>query len=336
MLSAVRPFARASLRLQALRPLSAAAAAAPKPPASAIKELREVSGGAPLMAVRAALLETYTEDGGFDMDAALKHLRLTEGNKIKAKTADRKMSEGLVCLTTSKPGSISAVALGCETDFAGKSQVFVNLLQNFAARVSASDTSVTKDNVLENDAGLKKMWDDAALSVRENMSVRDLVNVQAPASYFATYVHGKVGEHANPTDVEADVGKVGAYVEVKAAAGKELSNEELDTVGRALAMHVVAVKPRFLSMESVPASVLEEEREFILTAMADEEKTNPPKKPKPAEMKLKIAEGKLNKWAQGIVLLEQEHVANGGDNIAVKKVVAGAGVEVVSFGLMTV
>jgi hypothetical protein len=66
----------------------------PTVPAALIKELRNLSNSAPLLACRKALLATYTEDGGYDVEEAMKELRKTEGEKTKGKIEGRAMGEG--------------------------------------------------------------------------------------------------------------------------------------------------------------------------------------------------------------------------------------------------
>ena len=304
----------------------------PKPSTSDIKELRTQSGSAPLIAVRNALVETYTEASGFNIAAALKHLRLQEGNKIKTKTTGRAMKEGLVCLTSSSPTTLTALSISCETDFSGKSPLFVNMVQDFTAHTHTNDhaTPPTPENLLTNAPDLQTIMEEAALSLRENMTVSNVIKFNHEGSFFATYVHNKVTDHPpKSTAVSMDLGKVGSYVELTG----DNPPAELDAIGKQLAMHIVAAKPRYLSMDSVPPEVLAEERAFILTAMTEEEKNA--KKPKSDEIKAKIAEGKLNKWAKSIVLLEQEHMASP-DGGFVKKLLKQEGVECLSFGLINV
>jgi elongation factor Ts len=322
-----------SLALRHRPPLSllrSFSAAAPKPSAAEIKELRVLSGSAPLIACRNALADTYDPaTSSFSVTAALDHLRLKEGGKIKAKTADREMAEGLVCLTASRRGGMTAASVSCETDFAAKGSVFVSLLRDVtsAAATDASLSSSTAESLLSDSPALQARWDEASLSVRENMSVRSLSNLSSP-NFFSTYVHGKVADEAGDgRDLSA--GKLGSFVEL---AG-ELDDAEMDAVGRSLAMHVVAAKPLYLDFDSIPGDVLEKEKAFVLAKMEEEEKESG--KAKPDNIREKIAGGKLRKWAEGIVLLDQSHMADP-DGAQVKKVLKAAGVECKGFGLVQV
>ncbi|GMI09965.1 hypothetical protein TrVE_jg14187 [Triparma verrucosa] len=299
MLSQLRLSAKSGIRL-----LSTAS-----PPAALVKELRVLSGSAPLLACRNALSETSVE-GTFDVTLALKHLRSTQTSKTKSKTSGRVMSEGAITFTKSGFGGASGLALTCETDFAAKSETFVNfsidLLGNLKEKVEKADGFKnlelhTGNEIIDNNAHLKKIWDEALLGVRENMSVRGAFSVTGD-SYFCSYVHNKLGG-----DESSDVGKVGAVVELKGS----VDVEKLEEVGKKLAMHVVAVSPKYLSIDDIPEEVMEEEKSILAKQLEDDKK--------PADIKEKMMKGRLNKWASQICLLEQEHVADA-DGGAVKKV----------------
>ncbi len=94
-------------------------------------------------------------------------------------------------------------------------------------------------------------------------------------------------------------GKVGALVEVDCETDFVAKNEDFVNFAREIAVHVASAAPRWVSEEDVPNDERERER-AIFEAQADESK--------PPEVRQKIAEGRLRKWYQEVVLLSQAHV----------------------------
>jgi elongation factor Ts len=94
-------------------------------------------------------------------------------------------------------------------------------------------------------------------------------------------------------------GKVGALVEVDCETDFVAKNEDFLNFAREVAVHVASAAPRWVSEEDVPDDERERER-AIFEAQADESK--------PPEVRQKIAEGRLRKWYQEVVLLDQPHV----------------------------
>jgi len=94
-------------------------------------------------------------------------------------------------------------------------------------------------------------------------------------------------------------GKIGAIVEVDCETDFVARNDEFKEFAREIALHVAATAPRWVSEEDVPAD--ERDRELaIFEAQADDSK--------PPEVRKKIAEGRLRKWLEETVLLDQQHV----------------------------
>lgn len=94
-------------------------------------------------------------------------------------------------------------------------------------------------------------------------------------------------------------GKIGAIVEVDCETDFVARNDEFKEFARDVALHVAAAAPHWVSEEDVPAD--ERDRELaIFEAQADESK--------PPEVRKKIAEGRLRKWLDENVLLNQQHV----------------------------
>ena len=94
-------------------------------------------------------------------------------------------------------------------------------------------------------------------------------------------------------------GKVGALVEVDCETDFVAKNEEFVDFAREIAVHVASAGPRWVSEDDVPDDERERER-AIFEAQADESK--------PPEVRHKIAEGRLRKWLEEVVLLKQTHV----------------------------
>ena len=94
-------------------------------------------------------------------------------------------------------------------------------------------------------------------------------------------------------------GKVGALVEVDCETDFVAKNEEFVDFAREIAVHVASSAPRWVSEEDVPEDERDRER-AIFEAQADESK--------PPEVRQKIAAGRLRKWLEEVVLLNQTHV----------------------------
>jgi elongation factor Ts len=99
-------------------------------------------------------------------------------------------------------------------------------------------------------------------------------------------------------------GKVGVLVEVNCETDFVARTDEFQALVRDIAMHVAAAEPRFVSREEVPADVLDKERE-IARAQA---RNDPKNASKPDQVIDKIVEGRLNKFYEEAVLLDQPFV----------------------------
>jgi elongation factor Ts len=95
-------------------------------------------------------------------------------------------------------------------------------------------------------------------------------------------------------------GKVGVLVEVQCETDFVARTEPFQEFAREVAIHIAATAPLYVSVEEIPAEQLEAERRVF------EQKAK--QEGKPENVVEKIVEGQLKKWAEGVVLLEQEHV----------------------------
>ncbi|HEX9960369.1 MAG TPA: translation elongation factor Ts [Pyrinomonadaceae bacterium] len=99
-------------------------------------------------------------------------------------------------------------------------------------------------------------------------------------------------------------GKVGVLVEINCESDFVARGEEFQQLVKDVAMHIAAVDPRFVNREEVPAEVLEKEREILLEQL----KNDPKNANKPEDVLNKIIEGRLNKFYEESVLLDQPFV----------------------------
>lgn len=99
-------------------------------------------------------------------------------------------------------------------------------------------------------------------------------------------------------------GKVGVLVEVNCESDFVARGDEFQQLVKDVAMHVAATDPRFVRRDEVPANVLDKEREILM----DQLKNDPKNANKPEDVLNKIIEGRLNKYYEENVLLDQPFV----------------------------
>lgn len=107
-------------------------------------------------------------------------------------------------------------------------------------------------------------------------------------------------------------GKIGVLVEVNSETDFVARNPKFSELSRDLALHIAAMSPQYVDRESVPANVIDQVR-------ADLQASVPPGKP--AEIVQKIVEGKLNKWYEEHVLLDQPFVKD--DSMSINELIGG-------------
>jgi len=99
-------------------------------------------------------------------------------------------------------------------------------------------------------------------------------------------------------------GKVGVMVEVNCETDFVARGEEFQQLVKDVAMHIAAVDPRYVNRTEVPADVLQKEREILMEQL----KNDPKNTNKPEDVLNKIIEGRLNKFFEESVLLDQPFV----------------------------
>ena len=247
-----------------------------------VQALREKTGCG-MMDCKKALVEC---DG--NMDAATDYLR-EKGLASQAKKASRVAAEGTVC-TYTKDGVGVMVELNAETDFVANGEEFKALAAKVAAIV-AEQNPADMDALLacEKDGmTVEAMVQELFLAIRENIKIRRFVRVEGKV---VSYVHagGKIGVLVNfETEVAGD-------------------NDALIAMGKNIAMQIAAMNPAYLDIASVPAEVIEKEKEILIAQM----KEDPKMAGKPDMVLGKIVEGKIGKYYKENCLVEQQYVIDG-------------------------
>jgi len=304
-----------------------------------IKKLRETTG-APIVECKKAMLADGV-DG--DYTKAIEWLRKSGSATAVSKLAGRETYEGLVGIaistvpdddTDSVRDVGSIVRVVSETDFASRSPSFLNLVKIVAdgaiiLRYSGmSDTSLSKssivkiDNLLGTSVGnktVKDVLDETILAIRENLHIVSATTLVASGSnaILAGYVHGKM----DSTALAGSAASIVELVPTKESSGK-MSKEEICGIGKKLAMHIVAAKPKYLSPLHVPTAILDKEKEILIDQMVDSGKSS--------EILDRIVSGRLQKFFEQVCLTEQAHLVEEG-NPKISKMMNKLGLEVARF-----
>jgi elongation factor Ts len=98
-------------------------------------------------------------------------------------------------------------------------------------------------------------------------------------------------------------GRVGVLVEVNCETDFAARSTEFQQLVKDIAMHIAAAEPRFVSREEISAETLDKEREIARAQAKNDPKTN-----KPDQVIDKIVEGRLNKFYEEFVLLDQPFI----------------------------
>ena len=253
--------------------------------AALVKELREKTG-AGMMDCKRALGESSG-----DLEAAVDWLR-KKGLAAAAKKAGRIAAEGLVGVATR--GAVGAVVeVNCETDFVARNDIF----QQFVRRVTELAMKVGDDLGTLGATGFPSTGRTVAeelmhmiATLGENMALRRARRFELKEGAVHAYVHNALAP---------GLGKIGVLVALESRADAA----KLGPVAKQLAMHVAAAKPDYLDIASVDGAALERERNVL--------REQARASGKPEAIIEKMVEGRLRKFYEEVVLLEQTYVIDG-------------------------
>ena len=244
-----------------------------------VKKLREMTNVG-MMDCKKALQAT---DG--DMDAAIDWLR-EKGLAKAAKKADRIAAEG-VAYATVIDGVGVVIEVNAETDFASKTDAFMGLVKNLCelvAKDAPADVDALKACTYPGtNLTVTEKMQELVMSIGENMQIRRFDRFAENTSVAYVHAGGTHGVLVNLA-VEGDI--------------------DATEVGKNVAMQIAAMKAQYWDKAMVPQEVVDKEL-AVQVALMD---NDPKMASKPAQVKEKIAQGKIAAFYKEICLLQQEFV----------------------------
>jgi len=264
--------------------------------AALVKELREKTG-AGMMDCKRALGEMAG-----DLEGAVDWLR-KKGLAAAAKKSGRVAAEGLVGVAT-KDAAGAVVEVNSETDFVARNEAF----QDFVRKVAELALEHGEVEALKAAAfpgagrSVADQLTHLVATIGENMNLRRVQRLTVSPGVVVSYVHNAL---------TAGLGKIGVLVTLQSTgdAGR------LAALGKQLAMHIAAANPQFLDIASVDGASLDRER----SVLREQAKASG----KPDNIIEKMVEGRLRKFYEEVVLLEQIFVIDGESRVG--KIVEATG-----------
>jgi elongation factor Ts len=266
-----------------------------------VKTLRERTG-AGMMDCKKALMEVSG-----DLEAAVDWLR-KKGLAAAAKKAGRVAAEGLVGIAATADGKSAAVIeINAETDFIARNEHFQNLVSQTAkiAAANTCDVDALLTTSFPGEGGTVQGEITRLIAlIGENMNLRRISRLSVTNGAVATYMH-------NATT--AGLGRIGVSVALESTGDAA----KLMELGKKISMHIAAAHPQALNIDAVDPTMLERER----TILVDQARASG----RPEDVIQKMVEGRVRKYYEEIVLLEQPFVMDGKTKIS--EVVANAAQE---------
>ena len=250
--------------------------------ATTVKELRDKTG-AGMMDCKAALAET-----GGDMEAAVDWLR-AKGLSKAAKKAGRVAAEGLIGLAT-ETKQAALVEVNSETDFVARNPQFQEMVSTIAGealKAKGNLDQLAKATYGSGKATVADTIKEMIGSIGENMTLRRAAHLSVAKGAVASYMHNMLAP---------GLGKIGVIVALDSAGDEK----KLASLGKQIAMHIAAANPQAIDVANLDPAFVARER-TILVEQAKESG-------KPEAVIEKMVEGRLRKFYEEVVLLQQPFV----------------------------
>ena len=247
-----------------------------------IKELREKTGAGFLDCKKSL------EDNNNDIEKSIEALR-KKGLAKASKKSDRAANEGAVGIYSNNDITV-VIKLNSETDFAAKSDTFLDFLDNLGKLVLTQNSKLDKDQLLNiryETGTVQDYLNSMIAKIGENLILKDLIIKENKNSNYSFYIHNSYREN---------IGKIISLLEYSA---NEIDSE-IESFTRNICMHIAAMKPESLDIDDLDKTIVTNEekiqKELILNSG------------KPSNIVEKILEGKMKKFYSEVTLLNQAYI----------------------------
>ena len=247
-----------------------------------IKELREKTGAGFLDCKKSL------EDNDNDIEKSIEALR-KKGLAKASKKSDRAAIEGAVGYYSNE--NITAlIKVNSETDFAAKSDIFLDFLDNLGNLILENNINIDKEQFLKlqfEKGTVQDYFNSMIAKIGENLILNDLLIKENKNSHFSFYIHNSYRKN---------IGKIISIIEYSTNE----NNTEIEALSKNLCMHIAAMKPESMDINDLDKKLVNNEekiqRELILNSG------------KPSNIVEKILEGKMKKYFSEVTLLNQSYI----------------------------
>ena len=262
---------------------------------SDIKKLRDLTG-AGFLDCKNALDESNS-----DFDKAIEFLR-KKGISTAQKKGDRTANEGLIAITKDESNKeASIIEVNSETDFVARNedfQKFVFDLSQLNLKNKGSLEKLMDTNYLESKDKVSQILTNQISKIGENLSIRRCAYLNIDDGFIGIYVH----------NVEKDLmGKIGVLISIKT----DISFSNISDFLKKICMHIAATNPIAISSNEIDENILKKEKDFQIEEIK--------KSGKDQSIQEKMLEGKMKKYFNEVVLLEQNFVMD--DSVKIKELI---------------
>ena len=247
-----------------------------------IKELRDKTGAGFLDCKKSL------EENNNDIEKSIESLR-KKGLAKASKKSDREANEGAVGVYSNKDITV-LIKVNSETDFAAKSDTFLDFLDNLGSLVLKNNSKIDKNDLLSlnyENGTIKDYFDSMIAKIGENLILNDLLVKENKNSYYSYYIHNSY---------RSNIGKIISLLEFTCAS----KDQEIESLSKNLCMHIAAMKPESIDINDLDKNIVEKEekiqRELILNSG------------KPSNIIDKILDGKMKKFYSEVTLLNQSYI----------------------------
>ena len=246
-----------------------------------IKKLRN-STGAGFKDCNLALKESKG-----DLEKAVEILRV-KGIAKASKKMSRDAKEGVIAISGNNIKT-SLIEVNCETDFVAKNEDFLNFVKELSEinNKCSSDLDILNNTNMNNGKSVKDNLVALIAKIGEKITIGRSKTIENIDSQNFIYQHSIIKDN---------VSKLGVIVSLET----NIKNEQVNTFGKQLSMHIAASNPLALNSENINNEIVEKEKNLIAEELKNSGKN--------AKIAKKISLGKINKFKEENSLMTQDWV----------------------------